>query len=74
MGIAQAIMENPNVLLLDEPMNALDEDPILKMRELFLNLSQKGTSILIASHNREDIDYLCHKIYKISNTNLVLET
>ena len=74
MGIAQAIMENPNVLLLDEPMNALDEDSILKMRELFLNLSQQGTSILIASHNREDIDYLCHKIYKISNTNLVEET
>ncbi|MBK0348640.1 ATP-binding cassette domain-containing protein [Aerococcaceae bacterium zg-ZJ1578] len=71
IGIAQAIMENPKLLLLDEPMNALDVDSILEIRELFLQLAKNGTTILIASHNREDIDYLCDKVYKIEDYHLI---
>lgn len=73
MGIAQAIMENPNVLLLDEPMNALDEESIDKIRKLILRFAQNGGTVLIASHNRDDIDYLCQKVYRVKNAQLVLE-
>ena len=52
LGIAQAIMENPSILLLDEPMNALDKSSVENMRTLFRKLSsEKGTTILIASHS-----------------------
>lgn len=68
LGIAQAIMEKPNLLLLDEPMNALDAESIQMMRNLFKNLSEEnGTTILLASHNQEDIDILCDQVYKIEN-------
>ncbi|MGT2808737.1 heme ABC exporter ATP-binding protein CcmA [Streptococcus iniae] len=73
MGIAQAIMENPNVLLLDEPMNALDEESIDKIRKLILRFAQNGGTVLIASHNKEDIAYLCQKVYRVKDAKLVLE-
>ncbi|MGT2744462.1 ABC transporter ATP-binding protein [Streptococcus phocae subsp. phocae] len=73
IGIAQAIMENPKVLLLDEPMNALDAESILIMREMISRLSRNGTTVLIASHNQEDIDYLCHKVYRIKDYQLIEE-
>ncbi|RRR90512.1 ABC transporter ATP-binding protein, partial [Streptococcus pneumoniae] len=64
LGIAQAIMENPSILLLDEPMNALDKSSVENMRTLFRELSsEKGTTILIASHSEEDIRILCDKVY-----------
>ncbi|HGR3482072.1 TPA: ABC transporter ATP-binding protein [Streptococcus pneumoniae] len=63
LGIAQAIMENPSILLLDEPMNALDKSSVENMRTLFRKLSsEKGTTILIASHSEEDIRILCDKV------------
>lgn len=74
MGIAQAIMEKPKILLLDEPMNALDEESILNMRNLFFELAKQGTTIIIASHNREDIDTMCDKVYKIHACGLQIET
>ncbi|MDS2734262.1 ABC transporter ATP-binding protein [Streptococcus pneumoniae] len=68
LGIAQAIMENPSILLLDEPMNALDKSSVENMRTLFRKLSsEKGTTILIASHSEEDIRILCDKIYAIED-------
>lgn len=68
LGIAQAIMENPSILLLDEPMNALDKSSVENMRTLFRKLSsEKGTTILIASHSEEDIRILCDKVYAIEN-------
>lgn len=68
LGIAQAIMENPSILLLDEPMNALDKSSIENMRTLFRKLSsEKGTTILIASHSEEDIRILCDKVYAIED-------
>ncbi|HEW5272655.1 TPA: ABC transporter ATP-binding protein [Streptococcus pneumoniae] len=68
LGIAQAIMENPSILLLDEPMNALDKSSVGNMRTLFRELSsEKGTTILIASHSEEDIRILCDKVYAIED-------
>ncbi|HES9520905.1 ABC transporter ATP-binding protein [Streptococcus pneumoniae] len=68
LGIAQAIMENPSILLLDEPMNALDKSSVENMRTLLRKLSsEKGTTILIASHSEEDIRILCDKVYAIED-------
>lgn len=65
LGIAQAIMENPDVLVLDEPMNGLDKHGVEDMRKLFLELKEQGKTILIASHNRMDIDFLCDHVYEM---------
>ncbi|HEV4685169.1 TPA: ABC transporter ATP-binding protein [Streptococcus pneumoniae] len=74
LGIAQAIMENPSILLLDEPMNALDKSSVENMRTLFRKLSsEKGTTILIASHSEEDIRILCDKVYAIEDKVYAIE-
>lgn len=68
LGIAQAIMENPELLLLDEPMNALDKRSIEQMRSIFLKLAnEKKVTILLASHNEKDIYSLCDTIYLIED-------
>lgn len=63
LGIAQAIMENPDILILDEPMNGLDNEGVKDMRKLFLSLKEQGKTILLASHNKEDIEALCDEVY-----------
>lgn len=65
LGIAQAIMENPEILILDEPMNGLDDQGASQMRKLFLRLRSEGKTILLASHMQEDIHELCDKVYRI---------
>lgn len=65
LGIAQAIMEEPKILILDEPMNGLDHQGVQDMRKLFLELKEQGRTILLASHNREDIEVLCDEIYEM---------
>ena len=65
LGIAQAIMENPDILILDEPMNGLDKNGVQDMRELLLQLKDDGKSMIIASHNSVDIDVLCDKVFEI---------
>ena len=62
LGLAQAIMENPGLLVLDEPMNGLYKDGVRDMREYLLDLKAKGKTILIASHSAEDIDILCNTV------------
>ena len=62
MGIAQAIMENPSLLILDEPMNGLDKHGVAEMRALFQSLATDGRTILLASHNIGDIDALCDTV------------
>lgn len=62
LGIAQAIMENPDILLLDEPMNGLDNAGVREMRELFKSLRAQGKTILLASHNPLDIEELCDTV------------
>ncbi|MBR0426465.1 MAG: ABC transporter ATP-binding protein [Clostridia bacterium] len=62
LGIAQAIMESPKLLILDEPMNGLDKHGVAEMRELFKSLATDGRTILLASHNIQDIETLCDTV------------
>ena len=62
LGLAQAIMENPDLLILDEPMNGLDKDGVADMRKYLLDLKEQGKTILIASHSAEDIEILCDTV------------
>lgn len=62
LGIAQAIMENPSLLILDEPLNGLDKLGVKDMRELIKGLREQGKTILLASHNQGDIDELCDTV------------
>ncbi len=66
LGIAQAIMENPDILVLDEPMNGLDNRGVDDIRALLLSLKEKGKTILLASHNREDIACLCDTVHEMN--------
>lgn len=65
LGIAQALMENPDILILDEPMNALDNNGVEEMRTVLLKMKEQGKLIIIASHVRDDIDILCDEVYGI---------
>lgn len=65
LGIAQAIMEDPAVLILDEPMNGLDNRGVADIRKLLLELKDAGKTILIASHSAEDIDVLCDTVHEM---------
>ena len=67
LGIAQALMEHPALLILDEPMNGLDRSGVEEMRRLFSSLRDSGTTILLASHAAEDIDLLCDTVYEVSD-------
>lgn len=71
LGIAQAIMESPSILVLDEPMNGLDNKSVDSMREMFKDLSEKGTTILLASHNREDVEYLCEEVIRMDDGKVI---
>lgn len=62
LGIAQAIMEDPRLLILDEPMNGLDKHGVAEIRELLKGLRGEGKTILLASHNAADIDELCDTV------------
>jgi len=62
LGIAQAIMEEPSLMILDEPLNGLDKHGVAEMRELFKSLAKGGRTILLASHNIQDIEALCDTV------------
>lgn len=62
LGLAQAIMEDPDILVLDEPMNGLDKQGVEEIRNCLLQLREQGKTILIASHNAEDIRVLCDTV------------
>ncbi|MFR5876104.1 MAG: ABC transporter ATP-binding protein [Eubacterium sp.] len=66
LNIAQAIMEKPDLYLLDEPTNALDEGTVSDIRKLLLNLKENGALIIIASHNKEDLSVLCDEVIHIN--------
>lgn len=67
LGIAQAIMEDPQMLILDEPFNGLDKHGVADMRELIKNLKDEGKTILLASHNQADIDKLCDTVCEMDS-------
>ena len=72
LGIAQAIMENPDFLILDEPFNGLDKHGVADIRKLLLGLKAQGKTILLASHNSEDIRILCDKVYEMDGGRISL--
>ncbi|MBQ5734334.1 MAG: ATP-binding cassette domain-containing protein [Lachnospiraceae bacterium] len=65
LGFAQAIMDNPDILILDEPMNGLDVDGVDDIRKCLMELRNQGKTILIASHYAEDIEILCDTVHEI---------
>lgn len=67
LGIAQAIVEGQEILILDEPMNGLDHQGVKEMRKLLLELKDQGRTILVASHNKEDIEILCDRVYEMDD-------
>ena len=72
LGIAQAILHNPNLLILDEPTNGLDPEGIKEMRELLVDLAKKEEmAILISSHNLAELDNFCNKICIIKNGEII---
>lgn len=74
LGIAQAIMNKPELLILDEPLNSLDEASVKDFRELFLKLkNERNTTILLASHMKEDIELLCDRIFYLKDKRVIEE-
>lgn len=67
LGLAQAIMENPAILILDEPFNGLDKEGVGEMRTYLLDLRRQGKTILIASHSTEDIAILCDTVHEMDH-------
>lgn len=70
LGLAQAIMEDPDLFILDEPMNGLDKDGVADMRRYLLDLKARGKTILIASHSAEDIEVLCDTVCEMDKGRL----
>lgn len=68
--LAQAFMEKPDILLLDEPTNSLDEEGVGLIRDILKEEMERGALIMIASHNKEDISYLCDEVFSISQGKL----
>lgn len=67
LGIAQAIMEKPEILILDEPMNGLDKHGVKEIREVLLQMKAENRVILLSSHNPKDIDYLCDVVFEMDD-------
>lgn len=71
LGIAQAVMEKPNLILLDEPTNALDENGVEQVRTIIQDETKRGACVLIASHNKEDLALLCTRFFKMDDGRLI---
>lgn len=73
LGIAEALINNPRLLILDEPTNGLDIEGIIEIRNLIKELSNQGTAILISSHNLTEIDNVCNRIIAIKNGKIIAD-
>ncbi len=71
LAIAQAIMEKPDIIMLDEPSNALDETGVAEIRKIILEEKERGALILVASHNKEDIQVLADECYRVENGQVI---
>lgn len=65
LAIAQAIMENPELLILDEPFNGLDYQGVVEMRQVLQNMKELGKTVIISSHNQDDVAILCDQVYEM---------
>ena len=70
LGIIQTWLDNPNILIYDEPMNSLDYDSVQKVRGILKKKKEEGKLILISSHIRDDIECLCDEVYEMADGNL----
>ena len=70
-AIAQALFEKPSLILLDEPTNAIDQKGVIQIRELLAEEAQRGATIILASHNLEDLTLLADKIIDLSDGEIV---
>lgn len=71
LGIAQAIMEDPEILILDEPMNGLDNAGVADMRNILFDMKEKGKTIILASHSKEDIQILCDHVIEMDHGEVI---
>lgn len=71
LGIAQALMEDPEILLLDEPMNGLDNKGVAEIKEILKDLRKRNKTIILASHHMEDIDELCDKVVVMDSGKII---
>ena len=71
VGLAHALINNPEILILDEPMNGLDKEGVSEIRKLLLDFKSKGKTIIIVSHNSEDINMLCDTVHEMDKGRLV---
>ena len=65
LSIAQVIMDDNDIIILDEPMNGLDKNGVSDVRCIIMELKEKGKTIIIASHNQQDIEMLCDDVYEM---------
>jgi len=73
LGIAQVLMENPKIMIFDEPFNGLDDESAKKIRNILLQEKEKGKIIILATHIKEDVDILCDEIYKFNDGVVIKE-
>lgn len=73
LGIAAAVMEYPDIIILDEPVNALDESGAMLVREILRKAKERGAIIILACHDREELEFLSDVIYEISDGRIVSE-
>ncbi len=73
LGIAQVLMENPKIMIFDEPFNGLDDESAKKIRNILLQEKEKGKIIVLATHIKEDVDILCDEIYKFNDGVVIKE-
>lgn len=71
LGLAQAMLEDPDILILDEPMNGLDHEAIAALRSLLRRLAKGGETVVLASHYQEDLQTLCHRVYRMDAGRLI---
>ncbi len=71
LGLAQALMENPDILLLDEPLSGLDNDGVQEMHDILMRQREMGRLLVIASHSKEDIDVLCDEVFRFDKGKIV---
>lgn len=71
LAVAQAVMEHPDILMLDEPTNALDQESVERIRQMIKQEKKRGALILLASHNEEDIRILADQVFVIRNGSIV---
>lgn len=71
LGIAQAIMEKPDIIILDEPFNGLDDKSVESLRDILKELKKQNKTILIATHIKEDIEILCDEVYRLDSGRIV---